>query len=393
MKRHQLTVQFVRTVTRPGRYGDGMGLMLWVKPGKPGNMGGKSWVQRLTIRGRRRDIGLGSALAVSLADARKAAFQNWVIAKAGEDPTRDAAAPTFAEALESVIEMQRGVWKGDGKSEHQWRSSMAAYVLPRLGRRTVDQIDTADVMAVLLPIWTEKRETAKRIRQRIGAVMLWSVAQGHRTDNSAGDAIGSALPRNGARTAHQRALPYSAVADALKAVKAARAWPLAALCLEFLTLTAARSGEARLATWDEVDLDAAVWTVPPERMKGGRAHRVPLSPRAMAVLREAAQYRDRSGLIFPPSRGAAISGAGLSRIMRELDLAGTPHGMRSAFRDWAAERSTAPKEIAEMALAHVEGSAVERAYRRTDLFEKRRSLMDSWSRYLAPERAANVVNI
>ena len=180
MKRHQLTVQFVRTVTRPGRYGDGLGLMLWVKPGKPGNLGRKSWVQRLTIRGRRRDLGLGSALAVSLAEARKTAFANWVIAKAGEDPTRDAAAvPTFAEALESVIEMQRGVWKNDGKSEHQWRSSMAAYALPRLGRRTVDRIDTADVMAVLLPIWSAKHETAKRVRQRIGAVMLWSVAQGH----------------------------------------------------------------------------------------------------------------------------------------------------------------------------------------------------------------------
>ena len=239
-------------------------------------------------------------------------------------------------------------------------------------------------MAVLLPIWSAKHETAKRVRQRIGAVMLWSVAQGFRTDNPAGDSIGAALPRNGARMAHQRALPYQDVAAALEAIKGAHPWPPAALCLEFLTLTAARSGEARLATWDEVDLNAAVWTVPPERMKGGRAHRVPLPPRAMAVLREAEQYRARSGLIFPPSRGAAISGAGLSRIMRELDLAGTPHGMRSAFRDWAAERSTMPKEIAEMALAHVEGSAVERAYRRSDLFEKRRALMDAWARYLGP---------
>ncbi len=379
MKRNQLSVHFVRTVTEPGRYQDGTGLYLQVKP-----TGSKAWVQRLTIRGKRRDLGLGSALRVTLAQARKAAFANWCEARGGGDPTRQAGtAPTFAQALDAVIEMHRAGWKHAGKSEAQWRSSMRDYALPRIGGMTVDAIQSADVMAVLLPIWQSKHETARRVRQRIGAVMQWAIAQGYRTDDPAGDAIRAALPRNGAVKRHQRAVAYQAVSEALAAVKASSAAPTTVLALEFLTLTATRSGETRLATWNEIDLDARTWTIPAGRMKQKREHRVPLSDRAVAILREAARYRDASDLLFPSVTGRAMSDNTLSKLLRELEIDGTPHGMRSALRDWAAEKSGLPEIVAEHALAHVNSDKTEASYRRTDMFDARRDLMQRWSDFLA----------
>lgn len=389
MKRHQLNVHFCRKVTDPGRHGDGGGLMLNVTA-----TGGKSWVQRLVIHGRRRDIGLGSLDRVSLAEARKAAFENRNIARGGGDPTATAnAAPLFADALDTVIAIHRDGWKDAGKSEKQWRASMRDYALPRIGRKPVDQITTADVMAVLLPYWSAKTETMKRVRSRIGAVMKWSVAQGYRGDNPAGDAIAAALPRNGARKAHQRALPFADVSAAIEAVRGAPAAPSARLALEFLVLTAARSGEVRLATWDEVDMDAAVWTIPAERMKQKREHRVPLSSPAVAILREAGQYRDASGLLFPGVRSRPLGDSTLSRMLRDLDIPCVPHGFRSSFRDWAAERSSLPGEVAELALAHVNSNKVEAAYRRTDMFDMRRDLMQRWADYLDRDATAKVVSI
>ena len=256
----------------------------------------------------RRDVGLGAFPYVSLAEARQKAFEHRKISWAGGDPValkRRPDVPTFAEAVETVIAIHHEGWKDAGKSEKQWRASLRDYVMPRLGRRRVDQITTADVMAVLIPHWHTKNETMRRVRQRIGAVMKWAVAQGYRGDNPAGDAI-SALPKNGSVRRHQRALPFGEVGAALAKVKTSGAHGLMALAFEFLVLTACRSGKVRLATWDEVDFESATWTVPANRMKAKRDHRVPLSARALQILEEARAFEDGSGPLRPSRRANGI---------------------------------------------------------------------------------------
>ena len=225
------------------------------------------------------------------------------------------------------------------------------------------------------------------VRQRIGAIMRWAVAQGYREDNPAGEAIGAALPRHSGVKTHHRALPHAQVAGAIEAVRQSGASVSAKLCFEFLVLTACRSGEVRLARWDEFDLEAAIWTVPASRTKAGREHRVPLSTRALEVLAGARGLADGSGLVFPSSTGRALSNATLSKLLRDLNVDGVPHGFRSSFRDWAAECSNAPREVCELALAHVNSDRVEAAYRRSDLFERRRKLMGEWAAYLAGNNA------
>ena len=365
---------------KPGKHYDLHGLFLLVEPSGAGR-----WVQRLVIRGRRRDLGLGAYPLVSLAEAREQAFTNRKLARAGGDPValKRSAVPTFAEAAETVIALHEPTWKDGARSANIWRSSLAAYAMPRLGRLPVSDVTTADVMAVLMPVWNEKRVTAGRVRQRIGAVMKWAVAQGFRQDNPAGDAIGAALPRSNGVQKHFRALPHADVAGALAKVRASGAAVTTKLAFEFLVLTAARSGEARLATWDEVDLAAALWTVPAERMKAQREHRVPLSGRAVEVLEAARDYADGSGLLFPSVTGRPLSDMTLSKLVKELGIAAVPHGFRSSFRDWCSDTGQ-PREVAEAALAHaVRG--VEGAYARSDLFDRRRHLMDAWAAYLEVE--------
>jgi len=257
-------------------------------------------------------------------------------------------------------------------------------VYPRLGKRSVADIATADIMAVLMPIWNEKPETARRVRQRISTVMKWAVAQGYRGDNPAGDAIGAALPKHNSKTKrHHRALPHGEVGAAIEAVRNSNAGKSAQLALEFLILTSARSGEVRFATWDEIDKASKTWTVPASRMKAGREHRVPLSDRALEILDEAQMLSDESGLVFPGTRtGKPLSDMTLSKLMRDLGLDAVPHGFRSSFRDWAAECTNAPRDVMEAALAHTVRDKVEAAYNRTDLFERRRMLMDQWASYL-----------
>ena len=381
----QLNAKFVRETTKPGRYHDGdAGLFLLVKPS-----GSKSFVQRVTIHGKRRDIGLGSVRWTTLTEARAAAQANRKIARTGGDPMagRRSTVPTFAEAADVVIRLHAETWKDGGKSAAQWRSSLTAYAFPKLGRKSVAAITTADVLAVLTPIWNTKRETARRVRQRIGAVCKWAVAEGHREDNPSGDVLGEALPKNGSRKGHHRALPYDSVSGALVTVQASGAYVHTKLAFEFLVLTAARSGEVRGARWNEIDFDARTWTVPGERMKANRPHRVPLSDRALDVLVEAHQYADGSELVFPSAHGRAMSDMTMSKLVKELGIAAVPHGFRSSFRQWAAERTNIPREVCEEALAHVNPNRVEAAYQRSDLFERRRDLMDAWARYLAAERA------
>ena len=238
---------------------------------------------------------------------------------------------------------------------------------------------TADVLAILTPIWHDKPETARRVRQRIGAVMKWAVAMGYRPDNPAGDALGQVLGRQRAVVQHMRALPHGAVADALTTVRISGARVTTKDAFELLVLTAARSGEVRLATWDEIDLDAAVWTIPAARMKAKRDHRVPLSGRAIEILHDARRRSDGTGLVFRSPRGKPLSDMTLSKLIKELGIAAVPHGFRSSFRDWAAERTDTPREVVEAALAHTVRNPTEAAYARSDLFERRRRLMDDWA--------------
>ena len=384
-KKGGLTAAFVRTVNRPGVYGDQHGLRLRVYESCKRKSISKHWIWRGTVNGVRRDVGLGAFPYVSLAEARQKAFEHRKISWAGGDPValkRRPDVPTFAEAVESVIAIHRDGWKDAGKSEKQWRASLRDYAMPRLGRRRIDQITTADVMAVLIPHWHSKNETMRRVRQRIGAVMKWAVAQGYRGDNPAGDAISAALPKTGTMRRHQRALPFAEVGAALAKVKGSNAYKGTVLALELLVLTACRSSEVRLVTWEEVDFEAETWTVPASRMKAKRDHRVPLSTRALEILHEARALSDGSGLVFPSAHGRAISDNTISKLLRELGIEAVPHGFRSSFRDWAAECSDAPREVCELALAHVNSDRVEAAYRRTDLFERRRVLMEEWSGFI-----------
>ena len=388
---YRLSARFVETIQEPGRYGDGRGsggLSLRVKRTARGHLA-KSWGQRISVDGRARNLGLGSWPHVSLAEARQKCALNLLARQRGELVTgRSRRIPTFAEAVEKVIAVHRDGWKDGGRSEQLWRSSLRDYALPRLGTRPVDRIHTSDVMAVLLPVWNEKRETAKRVRRRISAVMRWAVAQGYREDNPAGEAIGAALPRNGVRRQHHRALPYAEVAGAIATVRASGAYPVTVLAFEFLVLTACRSGEVRGARWPEVDLAGREWRIPPERMKTGREHRVPLSSGALAVLQEAQALADGSGVVFPSARGGPLSSEAIAKLVRDVKIGAVPHGFRSSFRDWAAECSDAPREVCELALAHVNTNAIEAAYRRTDLFERRRALMEQWAAFLAGTEGA-----
>ena len=301
----------------------------------------------------------------------------------GRDP-RSGGVPTFAEAVETVIAIHSPSWRSRGKYEANWRGTLRNYALPRLGHKPVSAITTADVMGVLLAddFWNSKRVTAQRVRQRIGAVMKWAVAQGYREDNPAGDAISAALPRNGTRVQHYRALPHAEVAAALSRTRSSGASPSTKLCVELLVLTACRSGEVRRARWSEFDLERAVWAIPDDRTKSGREHRVPLSTGALKVLDQAKALGARNGVVFPGLRGQPLSEITFPKLFQRLEIGCVPHGMRSSFRDWCSETGVA-REVAEASLAHVVKNKVEAAYARSDLLERRREVMEAWSDYIA----------
>ena len=379
---NQLSAQFVKNAP-PGFYCDGNGLNLRVDPS-----GARRWIQRLVIQGKSRTLGLGGYPLVSLVEAREKAFANRKLARGGGDPlaekreARDV--PTFEEAAELVIEQKRAGWSNP-KHAKDWPTSLRTYAFPRIGARLVSQVTTADVLEVLTPIWHDKPTTARRVRQRIGAVMKWAVALGLRPDNPAGEALGQVLGRQRAVVQHMPALPYGDVANAITAVRASSASVAVKLAFEFLVVAACRSGEVRLARWDEFDLEDREWTIPAERMKAKRTHRVPLSGRALEILDEARALSDGDDLVFPSPTGKPLSDGALSNPLRALGIAAVPHGFRSSFRDWAGE-CTAPRAVMEAARAHVVGG-VEGAYARSDLFERRRTLMDQWAAYLSTEGA------
>ena len=376
-----LSAAFVRSAP-PGRHCDGHGLYLFVQPS-----GTRSWVQRLVIRGRRRDLGLGSVALVSLAEAREKARANRKLAREGGDPRADRrrtpGVPSFSEAAARVLEQKQAGWRSE-KHRKGWIATLERYAFPRIGAMPVSDVTSADVLEVLVSIWHTKPSTARSVLQRIRSVLDWAVAMEFRGDNPC-DRLRSVLGPQNHVVEHMRALPHREVAAAIRTVRASGAPPPAPLAFEFLVLTAARWSEVRWAAWAEIDPTERVWTVPATRMKAKREHRVPLCRRALQVLDEARARVGVDGpLVFTRSGAGPLADQGLRRLLRKHGIAAVPHGFRSSFRDWAAEETDHPREVIEAALAHVVQNKVEAAYRRTDLFDRRRHLMNDWAAYVAP---------
>ena len=379
-----LTAAFVKRITTPGRYGDGgrgshgLYLRVWTRPS---GRTGKAWCQRLRIAGKPTSLGLGPYPVVLLSEAREKALANRRAVHQGRDPrTARREAPTFAQVAAKVIALRAKDWKPGGRGPEQWRASFERYAFPVIGNKPVGEVTTADVLAILAPIWSSKPSAAKHARQRIGAVMLWAVAKGYRTDNPAdGKAIAAALPRNGNGTKHHDALPPGEVPEALQAVRR-HGSGVRELATELLVLTACRPKEVAGARWSEIDTAATTWTLPASRMKAKREHRVPLSVRALSVLGEAKALAGRSAFVFPGTTGKAIPRQALGLTLKAAGVRGTtPHGFRSSFRDWCGESGVSP-EVAERALSHVVRNRTEAAYNRTDLLELRREVMERWGR-------------
>ena len=387
----RLTIATVRGLTKPGRYSDDGTLFLNVAKG-----GSKSWVQRLTINGKRHDIGLGGYPLTSLKEARDKAFASRKLARDGGDPLaakRKARVPTFRQAADRTFEANRRRWRSETTARN-WNGQLERHAFPVLGDTLVTEIGREDVLRVLTPIWSRHPDIARKLRGRIRSTLAWCQAHGYIEHNVAGDAIDGALPPMPAVAAHYRALPHREVAEALEIIESTRASLSARACLRWVVLTACRSGEARGATWAEIDVEARLWRVPASRMKTGAEHRVPLPDEALEVLERVRPLRDdAAGLVFPsPVRsGKPLSNMSMTKLLRDCGLADrtTVHGLRSSFRDWCAEEGK-PREVAEAALAHTVGG-VEGSYFRSDLFERRRRLMDQWAAYVTDAAPAKVV--
>ena len=384
----KLTVRFLQSLTEPGKYHDSGGLGLYLRVDKSGS---KFWIQRIVINGRRQELGLGSFPVTTLAAAREAALTNKRVVREGGDPLKAKQAllsiPTFEEASLKVYELNRPTWTNP-KHASQFINTLRTYVFPLIGEKKISEIATSDVMAVLTPFWTVKPETARRVRQRIGTVMKWAVAQGYR-DYDPAQNVKEALPKQNKVQNHRKALPYSEVADCISAIQNSNSATSTKLALEFLILTASRSGEVRNACWEEFTLEGGqqypvpIWRIPASRMKANREHIVPLSKRCMTILEQAQSLSDGSGLVFIGTRpGKALSDMTLSKLVKELGYDAHVHGFRTSFKTWAQEKTDFPDEVSEMALAHTISNKAKAAYARSNLLEKRVELMESWAVFL-----------
>jgi integrase len=406
----RLTARTVETIKKPGLHADGAGLYLHVSPS-----GAKSWIFRWKHDGRLRDMGLGPINTISLAEARDKALGCRKLKLDGRDPIEErrsqrqaarletAKAMTFKNCAEAYIAAHKAGWKND-KHAAQWPATLATYVYPIMGGLPVQAVDVGLVMKVLeqnvaregdpaAPLWTVKPETAGRVRGRIESILDWATARGFRSGENPARWRGyleNLLPKKSKvrRVEHHAALPYPEIAAFIVELRGQEG--IAARALEFAILTAARTGEVLGATWAEIDLEGRLWTVPAERMKAGREHRVPLSETALAILRAMAEVRSGKH-VFPGARDSRpLSQMAMLMLLRRMGRDGlTVHGFRSAFSDWCAEQTAFPSEVREMALAHTVGDKVEAAYRRGDLFEKRRQLAAAWGRYCDTPMAAD----
>ena len=412
-----LSARFVETVTKPGKYFDGQGLFLRVA-----NNGARQWVQRITIQGTRRELGLGSPPAVSLATARKLALENRGTAMLGGDPLAEKRAAkvrplTFRECVEKYADAKLTEIKSE-KHRKQWLSSIERLALPTLGDLPVQNIDTRDILRMLEPHWRERTVTAKKLRGRVEAVLTWATVSGLREgDNPAAwrGNLKELLPAP-SKVARSENWPALALADVQRWwAELAQRDGMAARALEFLMLTASRSGAVRLATWDEIDLNNRMWTIQPERteskiLASDKPHRVPLQVDAIALL-ESLPRMQNSPYVFFATRGGALSDMSISAVMRRMHEScvnagepgyldpssrrrAVPHGLRSTFRQWTAERGY-PYDMGEIALAHKVGSEVERAYQRSDMLERRRDMMAAWAGFLRGEadQVGNMVRL
>jgi integrase len=369
------------------------GLALQITPS-----GSRSWVLRVKVGEKRHDIGLGAYPGVTLAQARQKAAEARSLIAQGRDPLEErrvsksrikadqAAAMTFERAADGLIAAKSAEWSNP-KSEAQWRSTLENYVFPTIGKLDVRHVTQQHVESILEPIWSTKTETATRVRGRIENILDWAIAGGFRTGENPARWRGLLDKRLGNPAKLKRVEHYPAVAiDQIHAFYLALQLRegLAARALGLVLLTATRSGEARGATWSEIDLKTATWTIPKERMKASKEHRVPLSVPALEILMSLPRM-EGSEFVFPAARGGKLSDAALGAVMDRMSMIEVPHGLRSSFRDWASERTTFPRDLAEMALAHVVKDKVEAAYRRGDMLERRRPMMDAWAKFVQTE--------
>jgi integrase len=408
----ELSALKVKELREPGTHfvGSVPGLALQISPS-----GARSWILRYSIPGetlptgkkaksRRRELGLGSFEGVTLAGAREAARKAREQLREGIDPIADRRAKrsaliaaqqrskTFAECAQAFLDTHGDSWR-NAKHRQQWANTLRDYAYPTLGRRLVADIEKSDVLAVLDDLWKRRPETASRLRGRIEKVLSYAIQMGYRPEgpNPARwkdnlDLALGAIPRE----VHHKALRYGDIGNFMPKLRKAEG--MGARALEFTILTAARSGEVRGATWSEIDLDAATWTIPGARMKAGKEHRVPLSDSAVALLKSLPRI-EGTDLVFTGSKGKPLSDMTLSAVMRRMGVDAVPHGFRSSFRDWASETTAHPSDVVEAALAHTVANKVEAAYRRGDLFEKRRRLMSDWAAYCAlPTAKAGTVH-
>lgn len=392
---------------KPGRHADGGGLHLLVK-----DSGARSWVFRYMLHGKTRDIGLGAAgpAGISLANARDLAAALRLKVKSGTDPLAERekaeiaaraeaqatmiAGITFRKVAEAYIAANEESWR-NSKHRQQWRNTLETYVYPIIGDVAAGDIGTEHVLQIIEPIWKDKPETASRIRGRVETILDAAKVRGYRSGENPArwrGHIAQILPARAKLTrGHHKALPYEDVPKFMEALRKREA--VAALALEFTILTATRTSEALGALKSEFDIDKAIWTIPAARMKAGKEHRVPLSPRALEIV--TAMQIASGEWLFPGTKSGRLSSMAMSMLLKRMNVDATVHGFRSSFRDWSAERTSYAHEVCEMALAHTIGNKSEAAYRRGDLFEKRRRLMSDWAAFCASgaESGANVTPI
>jgi integrase len=406
-KYNQLSPRRVSSVTKRGRYADGGGLYLQVS-----SNGAKSWLFRYMMNNKARQMGLGSVRTFSLPEARETATKCRKLVYEGIDPidhrnlergqirADTAKAMTFKDCAEKYISAHSPGWKNI-KHTNQWTNTLVTYAYPVFSNLPVQTIDTGLVMKVLEPIWVTKSETASRVRGRIEAILDWASARKYREGENPARWKGhldKLLPKRGKvqKVKHHPALPYDQIGAFMERLRQREG--VAARGLEFKILTAARTAEVIGAKWDEYDLDQAIWTVPSERMKGGKEHRVPLSGAVVTIMEQMSRVKI-SDYVFPGGkRNRPLSNMAFNQLLKRMGVSNAvavPHGFRSTFRDWAAEKTGVQNEVSEMALAHTVSSKVEAAYRRGDLFDKRRRLMDSWAEYcsITVEGGSNVIAI
>ena len=402
---NRLSHRKVETLKKPGMHSDGGGLYLQVTQGSDGTPR-KSWLFRYAVSGRERQMGLGPLADVPLAEARDLALTAREMRRAGKDPITErevsraeaslvaAKSISFDECATGYIAAHRAGWR-NVKHASQWTNTVATYCSPIFGKLPVQLIDVGLVMKAIEPVWSTKPETAGRVRGRIERILDWAKVRGYRDGENPARWRGHLdhlLPARGKvrRVKHHAALPYSELPAFVAALRGRHA--VAARAMEFAVLTAARTSEVLGAKWSEIDLNVRQWKIPAERMKAGREHRIPLGNRAIEIVRNMMANKQNDYIFCGDSR-ATLSNMSLLMLLRRMghdDI--TTHGFRSTFRDWVEEQTDTPKAVAEMALAHTIGSAVEAAYRRGDLLEKRKVLMDRWDRYCTPRVTTNNVS-